>query len=253
MRIDLNDKIILVTGASGGIGKAIVKSIGNSGGSIAAHFNANHDQIEEVIQDGRPKSRTFKADLSDEKEVIQLFEDVLSTFGKVDAIVNNAGIAISADLNMEDQDWVNAWQRTINVNLTATALLCKKAINHFLKEEKGGHIVNITSRAAFRGDTAEYMAYAASKGGLVSLTRSIARAYGKNNIKAFNIAPGFVNTSMAKSFIDEYGEDIALKDLALSRLTKPEDVAPMVTFLLSGLADHATGCTIDINAGSYVH
>ncbi|MFT7270096.1 MAG: 3-oxoacyl-[acyl-carrier protein] reductase, partial [Roseivirga sp.] len=93
----------------------------------------------------------------------------------------------------------------------------------------------------------------ASKGGVVALTRSIARAYGKQNIKAFNIAPGFVRTDMAQDFMDQYGEDYALNDIALNELTKPEDLAPLVVLMASGKMDHATGCTIDINAGSYVH
>ena len=114
-------------------------------------------------------------------------------------------------------------------------------------------IINIASRAAFRGDTKDYMAYAASKAGVVGLTRSIARAYGKNGIKAFIVAPGFVRTEMAQSFTDEYGEEHALNDLALDQMTEPNDVAQFVVFLASGLANHATGGTFDINAGSYVH
>jgi NAD(P)-dependent dehydrogenase (short-subunit alcohol dehydrogenase family) len=113
-------------------------------------------------------------------------------------------------------------------------------------------LVNISSRAAFRGDTEDYLAYAASKGGVVSLTRSIARAFGKDNIKAFDLAPGFTHTEMAQVFIDKYGEDY-VKDGALPNMTEPADIARMVVFLASGNADHATGTTIDMNAGSYVH
>jgi 3-oxoacyl-[acyl-carrier protein] reductase len=138
------------------------------------------------------------------------------------------------------------------VNLNAAALLCKRAVAHF-QQQGGGRIISISSRAAFRGDTADYLAYAASKGGLVSLTRSLARAFGKQGIRAFIIAPGFTRTEMAQDFIDQYGEDYALNDIALERLTEPADLGPMVVLLASGLADHATGCTIDINAGSYVH
>ena len=117
----------------------------------------------------------------------------------------------------------------------------------------GGRIVNISSRAAFRGDQPDYLAYAASKAGLVALTRSLARAYGKDGIVAFNVAPGFTRTEMAQDFIDQYGEDYAVSDIALTRLTEPKDIAPTLVFLASGLADHATGATIDINAASYVH
>ena len=119
--------------------------------------------------------------------------------------------------------------------------------------DTGGRIINIASRAAFRGDTKDYLAYAASKGGMVSLTRSIARAWGKQGIVAFTIAPGWVMTDMAKQFIAQNGDEVVLNELALAELTQPKDVAPTVVFLASGLSDHATGCTIDINAGSYVH
>ncbi len=117
---------------------------------------------------------------------------------------------------------------------------------------RGGRIVNITSRAAHRGDTADYQAYAASKAALSALTKSIARAYGREGVRAFNVAPGFTRTAMAQDFIDQYGEAYATTDIALSALTEPDDVAPAVVFLASGLADHATGQTLDVNAGSYV-
>jgi NAD(P)-dependent dehydrogenase (short-subunit alcohol dehydrogenase family) len=140
----------------------------------------------------------------------------------------------------------------MHVNLRAPELLCRHAIPHF-QAQGGGRIINVASRAAFRGDEPDYMTYAASKGGLVALTRSIARTLGGDGIKAFTLAPGFVRTDMAQAFIDEYGEAHATSDLALSDLTEPDDVAPMAVLLASGRADHATGCTVDINAGSYVH
>ena len=120
------------------------------------------------------------------------------------------------------------------------------------KKQGSGIIINISSRAAHRGDTPDYLAYAASKGGMESLTKSIARAYGKDNITAFGVAPGFTRTAMAKDFIDTYGEDCAVQDMALSKLTEPQDVAQIVLFLASGLGKHATGTTIDVNAGNYV-
>jgi NAD(P)-dependent dehydrogenase (short-subunit alcohol dehydrogenase family) len=111
----------------------------------------------------------------------------------------------------------------------------------------------VASRAAFRGDVPDYLAYAASKGGMVSLTRSIARAFGRDGITAFVVAPGYVRTDMAQAFLDRYGEAVGVRDLALDRMTEPDDLGPIVTLLASGLADHATGTTIDVNAGSYVH
>jgi NAD(P)-dependent dehydrogenase (short-subunit alcohol dehydrogenase family) len=137
------------------------------------------------------------------------------------------------------------------VNLRAVDLLSRLAVRHFLQRD-GGRIINVASRAAFRGDTPEYMTYAASKGGVVALTRSIARGFGKAGICAFALAPGFVRTEMAQEYIDAVGEDHVADDLALDRLTEPADLTPLVILLASGLADHATGSTFDLNAGSYV-
>ena len=252
MTIDLSNFNILVTGSSRGIGKAICKQLAISGARLALHYNHHSDEANELALEVDNDSIAFKADLSHPAEVLQLYDDVMAEFGHLDVLINNAGIALSSDMDMDDLGWLADWQKTMHVNLDACALLSKKIIPHFV-ERGGGRIINIASRAAFRGDTPEYLAYAASKGGLVALTRSIARAFGKQGIKAFTMAPGFVRTDMAQDFMDQYGEAHALDDIALNELTRPQDLAPMATFLASGLADHATGCTIDINAGSYVH
>ena len=117
-------------------------------------------------------------------------------------LVNNAGLIINSPLDSPAGQWMDDWNTTIMVNLNAAAILSRAAINHFLDHE-GGRIINIASRAAFRGDTPEYLAYAAAKGGMVAMSRSIARAYGKNNIKSFVVAPGFVRTGMAEEFIEQ--------------------------------------------------
>lgn len=252
MKIDLIGMNILITGASRGIGQAIARLLGRAGATLAIHYHQNQESAQELKKEIGSPSEIFQADLADSKECVRLFEQVEEKFRHIDVLINNAGIAIQSPVDMNDDNWVKDWETTMQVNLTATALLCKLAINHFLSRG-GGRIINISSRAAFRGDTIDYLAYAASKGGIVSLTRSIARGFGKENIKAFLIAPGFVRTDMAQEFIDFYGEEKTISDLALNKLTEPEDVAPMVVFLASGLADHATGGTFDINAGSYVH
>src|SRR5690606_38713280 len=197
------------------------------------------------------KCETFQTDLSNEEAVSTLFASVISRFGHLDVLVNNAGTSIYSPMEENDKSWLSSWHKTMAVNLTAASILCRSAIGHFIKRG-GGRIINISSRAAFRGDSPEYLAYAASKGGLVAITRSIARGYGKMGIKAFDVAPGFTKTDMANQFIEKYGEEHALKDIALNELTSPDDIAPLVVLLSSGLADHATGTTIDINAGSYV-
>jgi len=242
----------LVTGGSRGIGAAISKQLGESGATVAVHFRKNEKEAQEIAQKIGNGSRVFQADLASSEEVIYLYEQVIAAFGHVDVLVNNAGVAVSSDFSKSDALWLEEWDVQYAVNTRALALLCKKAIAG-MKERDGGRIVNISSRAAFRGDTLDYLAYGSSKGAIPSITRSIARYCGKDNIKAFCIAPGFVRTDMAQDFMDQYGEDFALNDIALNDLTQPKDIAPMVVLFASGLADHATGCTIDINAASYVH
>lgn len=244
---------MLVTGASRGIGKAIAAKLAEAGATVAVHYHKSGREAENLAHVLGNESKAFQADLSQPEQVSQLFDRVVNHYGSLELLVNNAGVAIASDVKAPDKQWLEEWNRTMMVNLNAGAILCKKAIDFWIKRKATGRIINISSRAAFRGDTAEYLAYAASKGGMVALTRSIARAYGKQGIKAFNIAPGFVRTDMAKDFVERYGDQVVTSDIALERLTEPKDIAPMVTFLCSGLADHATGCTIDINAGSYVH
>ncbi len=251
MKIDLSGMNILVTGASSGIGAAITRGLGSAGATVAVHCNRNLKNAETLAAEIGNGSEPFQADLAQPEECFRLFVDVLAKYETIDVLINNAGIIINSPLDEAPEDWLDSWNTTIGVNLTAAGILTRAAVNHFV-DRKGGRIINIASRAAFRGDTPDYLSYAASKGGMVAMSRSIARAYGKDNVKSFVIAPGFVKTGMARQFVEQYGEDLVLNDLALNTLTEPQDVAPTVVFLASGLMDHATGCTIDINAGSYV-
>lgn len=252
MRLDLNNTSVLVTGASRGIGAAVARAMGKAGARVAIHYRDQRQAAIALAQEIGASAEIFQADLSRVEECTSLWNAVVARFGRVNALVNNAGIAISSPLAGATEAWLEAWEITMAVNLRAPAVLSRLAIGHF-GAQGGGRIINISSRAAFRGDQPPYLAYAASKGGLVALTRSIARGFGKAGIVAFNVAPGFTRTDMAKDFLDEYGEDYVAGDIALRRLTEPDDIAPVVVFLASGLADHSTGCTIDVNAGSYVH
>lgn len=251
MKIDLTGKRILVTGASRGIGKAIAEQLVQSGAVVIAHSNSTPVQLEGLSADQQKRVIPVQANLEEADEAVRLFQEATQG-GQIDVIINNAGVAIDSKPDDPIEDFIKGWQTTMAVNLQSTGILSVLAVNHF-KKIGGGIIINISSRAAFRGDTSDYMAYAASKGGIVSLTRSIARAYGKENIAAFIIAPGFVRTDMASDAIDLYGEGFVKDDIALPELTEPSDLAPLVTLLASGLANHATGGTFDINAGSYVH
>ena len=252
MNISLKNQRILVTGASRGIGRAIAKQLSDSGAEIIIHCNNNVAEAEKLKLELVNPAFIESCDLSNVDQVVGFIPKLVEKYGPISGLVNNAGISRSAPDSLSTQEWVKIWQETIQVNTTALGILCKEFVDQALINQNG-RIVNISSRAAFRGDTTDYIAYAASKGAIVSLTRSIARHYGKQGIKAFLIAPGFTRTDMANEILAEYGEGFALNDIALKELTKPEDIAPMVTLLCSGLADHATGASIDINAGSYVH
>jgi NAD(P)-dependent dehydrogenase (short-subunit alcohol dehydrogenase family) len=253
MYINLSGLNNLVTGSSRGIGKAISTKLAEAGATIAVHYNKNVREAENLAHILGNESKAFQSDLSKIDEAGKLFERVSLEMGSIEILINNAGIAKSIAIDAPEDQWIKNWDETMMVNLDSAAILCKKAIEHFIQRKASGRIINITSRAAYRGETAEYLAYASSKAGLVALTRSIAKSFGKQGIKAFNVAPGFVKTDMSKEFIAQYGEEHAKGDLALERLTEPKDLAPLVTFIASGMADHATGSTFDVNAGSYLH
>ena len=251
MRIDLSGKNVLVTGGTRGIGSAISLALAEAGAHVAVHGNRSMEEAA-ALQKRYPNVSLFKADLNQPLEVEDLFNKVTADLGSLDVLINNAGIAIDSNWEKDLGEWTSEWDITMSVNLRSTAILCKLAMEHF-KTRGGGIIINIASRAAFRGDTMSYLAYAASKGGMVALTRSIARGMGKQGITAFTVAPGFTRTAMAEQFIEQYGESYAASDIALKEMTRPEDIAPFIVFLSSGNAAHATGGTFDFNAGSYVH
>ncbi len=251
MNVDLTGKNVLVTGASRGIGRAIALRMAAAGARVAVHGFSNLERATAVAAAAGNGAHAFAADLADRRAPGILFDEVVSRFGRVDVLVNNAGISLEMPISMPDDKWELAWEKTMAVNVRAVEILTRRAVRHFGKIG-GGRLIHIASRAAFRGDTPDYVAYAASKGAVVALSKTIARGLGKQNIMSFVIAPGWVRTDMAAEFIERHGEEQVTGTLALPRLTEPDDIAPMVVLLASGMADHATGTSIDINAGSYV-
>jgi NAD(P)-dependent dehydrogenase (short-subunit alcohol dehydrogenase family) len=252
IQLDLSDKKILVTGASNGIGKGVAHFLMEMGAQVAVHYHSNKEAAEQLISKFKEtKSEAFKANLEHEAEVIQLVEHVIASFGSIDVIVLNAGVFLQHSTTATTKDWLSVWKRTLDINLNSVGLVTKLGIDQF-RTQGEGTFVYIGSRAVFRGETEEYLGYAASKGGLTSLARSVARSFGKENIKSFIVSPGFTRTQMAESFIKKYGEERVLNEISLNELTKPEDIAPLIGLMCSGLMDHATGATIDINAGSHI-
>jgi 3-oxoacyl-[acyl-carrier protein] reductase len=252
MEIDLTGKVVMVTGAARGIGAAIVRAVAASGGDVIAHDIRAEGGLSELKAGLGNRCQILIADLATEQVVPNLFQKALGWKGRIDVLVNNAGIYEQAPIDSDFDIWAASWARTLTVNLISAAHLCREAILHFHAMGRGGIIINMASRAAFRGDLPDYMNYAASKGGMIAMTRTIARALGAEGILAYAIAPGFVRTELNASFFREFGEEPAARETALGEIAAPEDIASFVVFLASGIAKHATGATFDINGASYV-
>jgi NAD(P)-dependent dehydrogenase (short-subunit alcohol dehydrogenase family) len=250
--IDLSNKVVLVTGAGRGIGAAIVRAVVQTGGKAVLHdvtAGGNAATVQKEL--GAERCHIVGGDLADGGGVPKIWQVAQAWQGRIDVLVNNAGIYEPADVDFDFDKWAASWHRTLEINLVAPGHFCREAIRHF-RSRGGGIIVNLASRAAFRGDDHDYMHYAASKAGVVAMTRTIARHFGRQNITAFAIAPGFVRTDLNRAFFDQFGVEAAAKDIPLGAIAEPADIANTVVFLASGLARHATGTTIDINGASYV-
>ncbi len=167
-------------------------------------------------------------------------------------LINNAGIIEDADFGVDDDRWLAVWDRILTVNLRSSSLLSKWFVNAHLDSGTEGIIINIASRAAYRGDTQEYAAYAASKGGMAAFTKSMARDFSRKGIVAYTVAPGFIETDMARDSVNIYGEATLTQGSAFDKITQPEEVARLVAFLAGGGVKHMSGSTFHINGGSYM-
>ena len=246
---------VLLTGSSKGIGYKIAKDLIKEGHQLALHYNSNKSLLESLIKERSSDSFIVKADLSQENEIKKLIDDTIENLSFPDCIINNAGIAESADLSIDFNNWSKMFDKTIDVNLKAPSLIFKEFLKYKREKKIKSRLrfINIASRAAFRGEQQDYISYACSKGGMVSLTKTMSRSFGEtDNIVAISIAPGFVRTQMAQSFIDKHGEDVVKKGITLDRLTEPKDISPIVSLIVSGKMDHSTGSTIDVNGGSFL-
>ena len=246
---------VLVTGSSKGIGYKIAKDLIKEGHQLALHYNSNKSLLEVLINEYSSNSFIVKADLSVENEIKKLVDDTIENLSFPDCIINNAGIAESADIKLDLNNWSKMFDKTIDVNLKAPSLIFKEFLKHKREKKIKSRLrfINIASRAAFRGEQQDYISYACSKGGMISLTKTMSRSFGEtDNIVAISIAPGFVRTEMAQSFIDKHGEDVVKQGITLDRLTEPKDISPIVSLIVSGKMDHSTGSTIDVNGGSFL-
>lgn len=230
---------ILVTGSSRGIGAAIAATLDAAGARTIRHATTATGTV-------------IAADLADPAAPAALWETALAQAGSIDVLVNNAGVFEENAIDRPSGEWVAAWERTIRINLTAAAELSRLAVRDWQARGGGGRIVNVASRAAHRGDSPAHWHYAASKAGLVAVTKTIARHYAAQGILAFAVCPGFTMTGMVDTYLASRGGDALLADIPLGRVATPDEVADIVRFLALDAPASMTGAIIDINGASYV-
>jgi NAD(P)-dependent dehydrogenase (short-subunit alcohol dehydrogenase family) len=246
---------VLLTGSSKGIGYKIAQDLLAEGHQLALHYNKNESPLENLLKGDNSGSFSIRADLSKQEEIKKMIENTIDKLSFPDCIINNAGIAESADISLDINSWGNMFDKTIDVNLKAPSIIFKEFLKYKREKKINSRlrIINIASRAAFRGEQQDYISYACSKGGIISLTKTMSRSFGEiDNIVAISIAPGFVRTEMAQNFIDKHGENVVKQGITLDRLTEPKDISPLISLIVSGKMDHSTGSTIDINGGSFL-
>ncbi|MDC0406616.1 3-oxoacyl-ACP reductase FabG [Candidatus Pelagibacter sp.] len=242
---NLENKNIIVTGASGGIGNAIIKTLNEAGANILAS-GTRIEKLEE-LKDNFKKIKILKFDISQSDKIEKFIENATSELGgSLDCIVNNAGITHD---NLAIRMSLDEWQKVININLTSTFLMSKFAIKKMLKS-KSGKIVNITSVVGHTGNLGQAN-YTASKAGIVAMSKSLAIEYAKKNININCISPGFIQTAMTDKIDDKFKEVIISK-IPSARLGKPDDIANAVLFLISDQSSYINGETIHVNGGMYM-
>jgi NAD(P)-dependent dehydrogenase (short-subunit alcohol dehydrogenase family) len=229
---------ILLTGASRGIGAATYELLRATTHNVAGHSTRGGGDL-------------IAGDLSDPEAPRRIWEAAVDRLGRVDALVNNAGIYEAIADDASDADWQAAWNRTLTINLSSAADLCRLAVQHF-KANGGGRIVNVASRAAFRGDSPRHWHYAASKAAMIGMTKTIARGYAADNILAFAVAPGFTVSEMTEEYLAGRGGAAIIADIPLGRVTSTDEVAEAIRWLATEAPAASTGSVIDLNGASYV-
>jgi 3-oxoacyl-[acyl-carrier protein] reductase len=232
---------ILLTGSSRGIGRAIAEALRARGVRVIGHSSLAED------------ADTIAADFTHPPAPQALWEQALErTDGRIDALINNAGVFAANPLDASDIAWLDAWEDTLRINLTAAAQLSRFAVRHWLESGQEGRLVHIASRAGHRGDSPDHWHYAASKGGMLAMHKTIARAYASQGILSFAIAPGFTETGMAEDYLASRGGEALIADIPLGRVAAPEEIATMAAFCALDAPPSMTGAVLDANGASYV-
>jgi len=246
------DKVILITGAAQGIGRATALQFAKHGARVIVHYHNNREQAEKTLALLEGGSHAIiRADITDADQSRELVEHVVRDFGRLDALINNAAIFEPHPIaSVGYIEWQKSWWTTISTNLIGPANLTFCAAQQMIKQS-GGRIVNVSSRGAFRGEP-DAPAYGASKAGLNAMSQSLAQALAPHNVFVYAVAPGFVDTErVAWKVHGPDGENICNQS-PLKRVARPDEVAQTILFLASEGTDFLTGCIVDINGASYL-
>lgn len=240
----------LVTGASRGIGRATAIELSKRGYALAVHYGKNKAEAENTLSMLHGEGHFIcKADFGKVEEIDHLFYQLDQHFDEIHVVVNNAGVAIEHPLEMASNDWLEQFQKIVEVNLFGAALVCHHSLKR-MKATKYGTIVNVTSRGAYRSEP-KMPGYAASKAGLNSLTQSLAKAAGEYGVSVVAVAPGFVETDMCKQLLNDEELESVKGQSPLNRIAQPEEVAKLIGFLCESDSKHLSGAVVDINGASY--
>jgi NAD(P)-dependent dehydrogenase (short-subunit alcohol dehydrogenase family) len=247
----LSGQSILVTGATGAIGQAICRALVEEGARVVLHYGRNHDAAQALVKSLNGKGWAVSADLSDVAGPQALWDQTVAAAGRLTGLVNNAGIRSEVAVDAPMEEWQRVWAREMRVNFLSAVDLSKLAIQHF-RGNGGGRIVNMASRAGQRGYTSSAMAYGASKAALINLTKSIAQSHGHECVTSVAVAPGWVRTEMAESYIAEHGEAAALAGIPIARMAEPQEIGEITAFAFRPSQASLNGAVLDVNGGSYM-
>ncbi len=247
----LSGQSILVTGATGAIGRAICHALVAEGARVVIHYGRNRDAAEALLAALDRRGWCLPADLSDPTAPQALWDRAVAAAGRLTGLVNNAGIRSEVAVDAPMDEWQRVWAREMRVNFLSAVDLSKLAIPHF-RDNGGGRILNMASRAGQRGYASNAMAYSASKAALINLTKSIAQSHGHEGVTAVALAPGWVRTDMAEAYVARHGEAAALAGIPIGRMAAPEEIGELTAFAFRPSQASLNGAVLDINGGSYL-
>lgn len=247
--IDLANRVVLITGGSRGIGAATARLFARGGADVAITYQGSDAKAREVVNEIRKvgrKTEAYKGDISKNEFVKTMVRDVHKEFGRIDVLVNNAGIWTYGEIDTMKE---NVWDQTMDVNLKGTFLCCHYVVP-IMKKQGGGVIINLSSTAGQRGE-AFHSHYAATKGGVISFTKSLSTELGQFNIRVNSVAPGWVDTDMSAETLKQTApREEVRQSIPLGKIPTAEDIAGPILFLASDLASHITGEILNVNGGS---